>query len=880
MSETKTICCYCGTGCGVIVESDGARVTGVRGDPDHPVNAGRLCSKGANLHLTVRADAARVLQPELRRERLAERRATGWDEALDFAAERFAATIREHGPDSVAFYVSGQLLTEDYYVFNKLARGLVGTNNIDSNSRLCMSSAVAGYKATLGADAPPACYDDIERAGCIVIAGANPAFAHPILFRRVEAAKAANPALKLIVVDPRRTDTAAGADLHLAIRPGTDVALFHAMLHALLRDGLADRAFIRAHTEGFAEIEATVRAFSPETAAALCGVAAEDIERAARWFGGSGPALSLYCQGLNQSSHGTDNNAALINLHLATGMIGKPGAGPFSLTGQPNAMGGREVGAMATLLGGHRDPADPAHRAELARLWGVPDLPEKPGRTAVEMFEAVRRGEIKAIWIACTNPAQSLPHQRQVREALERAELVVVQEAFAGTETAAYADILLPAATWPEKDGTMTNSERRIGRVGAALPPPGAARADWDIAADFARRLGAKLGRAELGERLFAFAGPERIFAEHCAVTRGRDLDISGLSYALLEKNGPQQWPFPQGAGTGTARLYADGAFPTASGRAAFANAPFRPVAEAADADYPLSLLTGRLRDQWHGMSRTGLAARLWNHAEAPRLEMSPSDMQQRGLSDGSLVRIASRRGALTLTAQASPDLSPGQAFLPMHWGGRFLKGLGINALTLDACDPVSRQPEFKHCAVEVEKLELPWRLVALRRGDASAYLRRLQPLLARFPYAAVGLAGVDAELLVLRAADAQAPDPALLAELENLLELDDDANAMVYLDSRRGIAKRLLVEGGAVVGALLTGETAAAEWLKDGMARSQPLAEARAWALAPLAAPPEGKSGRGRVVCNCLNVAEKEIVAAIAAGAGLAALQEKLKCG
>src|SRR5712691_8189428 len=522
MKETKSTCCYCGVGCGVVIASEGERIIGVRGDADHPANFGRLCTKGATLHLSARPDL-RALHPELRRDRSEPRRRVPWDEALDHAAARFAATIRAHGADSVAFYVSGQLLTEDYYVFNKLAKGLVGTNNVDTNSRLCMSSAASGYKATLGADAPPSCSEDIDHAECLLISGSHTAVAHPVLYRRIEAARAANPALKIIVVDPRRTDTAAEADLHLAIAPGTDIALFNAMLHVLLTDDLVDDEYIRRHTEGFERLLCTVRECAPERAASVCGVAAKDIVTAARWFGCSRASLSLWCQGLNQSTHGTHNNAALIHLHLATGQIGKPGAGPFSLTGQPNAMGGREVGGMANLLSGHREISNKIHRAEVAALWGVKHVPSKPGKSAVEMFEAVRAGEIKVIWIACTNPAQSLPDQKLVHEALERAELVVLQDAYRNTETAAYADVFLPAAGWGEKDGTMTNSERRISRVRAAVPPPGEARMDWKIAVDFAARLEKLFGETKA---LFRYKSAQDVFNEHRETTRGRDLDI------------------------------------------------------------------------------------------------------------------------------------------------------------------------------------------------------------------------------------------------------------------------------------------------------------------------------------------------------------------
>jgi assimilatory nitrate reductase catalytic subunit len=411
-------------------------------------------------------------------------------------AEKFAATIREHGPDSVGFYISGQLLTEDYYVFNKLAKGLIGTNNIDSNSRLCMSSAVAGYKQTLGADAPPCSYEDIDHAEVIFIAGSNTAFAHPVLYRRIEEARKNNPQLKVIVADPRRTDTARDADLHLAILPGTDVALFNGMLHLCLWEELIDTAFIAAHTEGFAELRQTVRDYTPAMVAQTCGIKEADLLQAARWFGGSAASLSLYCQGLNQSSSGTAKNAALINLHLATRQIGKPGAGPFSLTGQPNAMGGREVGGMANLMSAHRDLSNAADRAEVAQYWGVDEVPATPGKTAVELFEAVRAGQIRLLWIVCTNPAQSMPEQNLIREALQKADMVIVQEAYTTTATVPYADVLLPATSWGEKSGTVTNSERRISRVNAALAAPAETKHDWQIATLFAQKLALLLAKA------------------------------------------------------------------------------------------------------------------------------------------------------------------------------------------------------------------------------------------------------------------------------------------------------------------------------------------------------------------------------------------------
>ncbi len=876
--EVQSTCCYCGVGCGVVVAVEGGRIIGVRGDPEHPANFGRLCTKGFTLHLTARPEA-RAFYPELRRSRAAVRQRVSWDEALDSAADGFADIIRRHGPDAVGFYISGQLLTEDYYVFNKLAKGLVGSNNVDTNSRLCMSSAVAGYKATLGADAPPACYADIDHARTLFISGSNTAYAHPIVFRRIEDAKARCPELRIIVVDPRRTDTAEAADLFLPILPGTDVALYNAMLHVILWEGLWDKVFVERHTEGFEAVREAVREYTPGYAAAICGVPAEDIVRAAREFADSEATLSLYCQGLNQSSHGTDNNAALINLHLATGQIGKPGAGPFSLTGQPNAMGGREVGGMANLLSAHRDLANPRHREEVARLWGVPEVPSRPGKSAVEMFEAVRSGEIKAIWIACTNPAQSMPQADRVREALAAADLVVVQEAYRHTDTTAYADILLPASSWGEKEGTVTNSERCISRVRAAVPPPGEAREDWRIAADFALRLGARLNRAD-APRLFPYPSAEEVFNEHRETTRGQDLDITGLSYALLEQRGPQQWPFPEGAATGRERLYEDGVFPTADGRARFHVARYRRPEEMTDARYPFRLNTGRLRDQWHGMSRTGTVARLFNHAEEPVLSMNSDDMAMRGLADSDLVRVRSRRGEVVVRARKSAEMRSGQVFLPMHWGSQFMKGSGTNALTMPAFDPISKQPELKHAAVAVERMRLPWQLVAMRCGDALDRLPRVQPLLERFDYAACGLYGRDREILVLRAACAEPRDETLLAELDRILELDDDARVMSYADGKRGITKRVLIENGRLSGVRLTGEVAARDWLKELLAEGGKAEPVRRWVLAPVSAPPAGQVSRGRIVCNCLDVSEREILAVLAEGSTPAELQQKLRCG
>ena len=879
VTETKATCCYCGVGCGVIIKTENKRIIDVKGDPNHPANFGRLCTKGSTLHLTAKLDA-RGLYPELRTERGVERERSTWDDALNHVVDKFADIIAKHGPDAVAFYISGQLLTEDYYVFNKLAKGLIGTNNVDTNSRLCMSSAVTGYKATLGADSPPACYEDIDHTQCLFIAGSNTAFAHPIVFRRIEDAKAKNPNMKIVVVDPRRTDTAQFADLHLAILPGTDVALFNGLLHVMLWEGLLDMQYIRNHTEGFDALKETVREYTPKMVADICGISEKDIIQAAKWFG-TGPTLSMYCMGLNQSMHGTDKNAALINLHLATGHIGKPGAGPFSLTGQPNAMGGREVGGMANLLSGHRDLANAEHRAEVAKLWDIEDVPAQPGKTAIEMFDAIKKGEIKAVWIACTNPAHSMPDLNNVLEAMQTAELVVLQDAFNNTDSNQYADVFFPATTWGEKEGTVTNSERRITRLQSASPKPGEARHDWEIVVDFAQRLEKKLATKSLsGASLFNYPTTESVFNEHRETTRGRDLDITGLSYQLLEQRGPQQWPFKEGATSGEARLYTDGVFQKPNGKAQFHHAVYKGTADKTDARHPLHLLTGRLRDQWHGMSRTGTVAQLYNHVEEPVMSMNQDDMTRRQLKSGDIVKLSNKRGSLNIRVQQSEEVKPAETFIPMHWGSQSMSGLGVNALMPPVFDKTSKQPELKHTAIKVEKLDLPWQMTVMRACSNLNLIENIRTLLKQFDYATCGLYGRDHGMVVLRASHHSAPDAAIIQRLDQMLGMVEDAPMLNYDDAKRGIHKRILVESGQVTGVKLIGETLAADWLKQVMQQGQFTDELRRWALAPLSAPPTGQKSRGKIVCNCFDVSENEIIETCEAGADFQTLQTKLQCG
>ena len=899
MKETKSTCPYCGVGCGVVIEHDGTQITGVRGDPDHPANFGRLCTKGTNLHLTatpVVIQHQRLREPMRRATRSGQAETISWAAANREIADKLLAIRAEHGPESIGIYISGQLLTEDYHAFNKLARAVIGTPHIDSNSRLCMSSAVVGYKQALGADAPPCSYEDIELADCVLISGANPAWAHPILFRRLEAARANKPGHKLIVIDPRRTETAELADLHLQIRPGTDVALCHGLLHAVIWQGWTAGDFIANSTEGFDALKELVRDWAPSRAAQVCGVKEADIWQAAEWFATSPSSLSLYCQGLNQSSSGTAKNTALINLHLATGQIGKPGAGPFSLTGQPNAMGGREVGGMANLLSAHRDLSKPEHRAEVAQLWGVADVPATPGKTAVEMFEAAADGQVRALWISCTNPAQSMPDQTTVRRALERAEFVIVQEAFGTTATCEYADLLLPATTWGEKDGSVTNSERRISRVRPAIASPGETRHDWAAVVDFAQRLEKRL-RPGL-PTLFPYDTPESVWNEHRESTRGRDLDITGLSYAQLDE-APAQWPFPQGAVIGRERLYEDGVFPTANGRAKFADVAYEKVSEPRDARYPVSLTTGRLRDQWHGMSRTGTVGRLFGHVPEPSIEMNPQDLARMKLAEGDLVHVTSRRGMLVLPVQASEQVATTQAFIAMHWGEEYVSGsggtgariTGVNALTTPAFCPQSKQPELKHTAVKVLKAELPWRLLGVAwLPDDKAVLAReqLKAMMSAFAFASCVPFGRERSGVLFRAAAYEAAPDELVARIEGVLGLGGE-EVLHYADKRRGQRRTMRLaqvdDKTQLEGFVLAGDISAEAWIKPLLQDELPAQTYGRLLLVPGARAPVAVQARGKQVCTCFNVAEPEIASTLQSCDGtpeqqLAQLQNTLKCG
>jgi ferredoxin-nitrate reductase len=714
-SPTPSICCYCGVGCGVLVEPAKNGDVTVVGNPAYPVNRGALCSKGLNLQYTVNDRSDRLLHPQMRYSKSRPLQRVSWDEALQRTAAVFKTFIEQYGPDSVAFYASGQCLTEEYYVINKLIKGFIGSNNIDTNSRLCMSSAVVGYKMALGEDSVPVCYDDIELADCFLVTGANPAWCHPILWRRVEAHKAAHPDTKIIVIDPRATDSAALADLHLQLIPGTDVVLNQALARVLIENGDIDLAFIEQHAEGFEAYKQIVFERTLAESAQLCGVPEADIRLAASYISTAKGFLSMWTMGLNQSAVGVDKNLSLLNLHLITGQIGKPGAGPLSLTGQPNAMGGREVGGLSNLLPAHRNLANPAHRAEVQQFWGSGPLAATPGYTATEMFEALEDGRLKAIWIICTNPLTSLPNVRQAEAALAKAKYVVVQEVSNKPETLAYADVVLPAAAWAEKEGTMTNSERRISYLPKVVDAPGEALPDAEIICRFAQAM---------GFQGFDYPNAEAIYKEHTCLTAGTTLDISGLNYDILRAQGSVQWPYPLGqAVPEPRRLFTDHQFYTPSRRATIHPIQVAFRSEAPDTEFPFILTTGRVRDQWHTMTKTGKVSKLNQHTPQAFIELHPDDAAALHVREGDLVAVQSRRGEVRVAARLSSAIRQGVVFLPMHWGKVLGSDLNrANNVTSGALDPISKEPDFKFCAVQVVKYKKPPQRIVIIGAGAGAY--------------------------------------------------------------------------------------------------------------------------------------------------------------
>ncbi len=865
MNAVKTTCPYCGVGCGVVATVEADRVR-IEGDPAHPANFGRLCSKGASLAETLDLED-RLLQPRVNG------RETDWDTALDAVASGFQRIIRQHGPEAVAFYVSGQLLTEDYYVANKLMKGFIGSANIDTNSRLCMSSTVAGHKRAFGSDTVPGCYEDLEAARLVVLAGANSAWCHPVLFQRIRAAREDVGDRRLVVIDPRRTATAREADLHLALAPGTDTLLWNGLLHHLRRHGAVDFDFLERHCTGYAEALAAAERSAPSipAVARACGLAEHDVATFYNWFLATEQVVTAYSQGVNQSTCGTDKVNAIINCHLLTGRIGHPGMGPFSLTGQPNAMGGREVGGLANQLAAHMELANPRHRELVRDFWQAPSLASRDGLKAVELFQAIAEGRVKAVWIMGTNPMVSLPDADRARDALRRCELVVVSDCIARTDTTACAHILLPALAWGEKDGTVTNSERRISRQRAFLPPPGSARPDWWIICAVARRMGF--------EPAFAYESAAEIFREHAALsglhnTGSRDFDISALARlddAAYDGLQPVQWPVSAAHPHGRARFFDDGGFFTGDGRARFVAIEPRPPAHLPDREYPLVLNTGRIRDQWHTMTRTGKTARLATHLPEPYVEIHPVDALSFRIEDGTIARLRSPWGDMLARVRCSEDQRPGSVFVPMHWNDRFARHARVDALVNPATDPLSGEPEFKHTPVRIEPWPAAWygfvlvtREVEVPLADYCTRIREQD----HYRYEIAGTTPIE---------DPPAWARSFLCTPEGAAEWTD------YLDKAGGRYRGLRIRNGRLDSCLFLSrrpDLPAPDWPGQFFSRERIESAERISLLA--GKPPRGAPDAGAIVCACFGVGEKTILETIRKEGlrDVAAIGERLKAG
>jgi ferredoxin-nitrate reductase len=701
----KTLCPYCGVGCGLEVVETTNQPTAkfpdrfkVRGDRAHPSSQGMVCVKGATIAESIHKD--RLLHPMMR-DRLDDQfRQVSWDEALDAIANRIQNAIATKGVDSICMYGSGQFQTEDYYIAQKLFKGCLGTNNFDANSRLCMSSAVSGYAKSFGSDGPPCCYEDLDITDCLFAIGTNTAECHPIIFNRFRKHHKKNPHVKLIVVDPRRTQTAAVADLHLAIQPGTDIDLLNGIAHLLLKWEKCDREFIEQHTIGFAEFAEITQLYTPEFVSRRCGIDINDLELAATYWAESPRVLSIWSMGVNQSTQGTAKVQCIINLHLLTAQIGKAGSGPFSLTGQPNAMGGREAGGLAHLLPGYRFIANPQHRAELETFWGLPagQISNQVGRTAWDIIRGLEVDEVDFLWIAATNPAVSFPDLVRTKAALRRSPFTVYQDAYYPIETSAFAHVLLPATQWSEKTGTMTNSERCVTLCQAFQSPLGEARDDWSIFAEVGRRLG-------FADK-FNFQSSADVHSEFVQITRDRPCDMTGISHAKLTKLGVMQWQAsdqnPEQDQIHNKRLYTDLQFHTPDRKARFGAYHSKGVFEIPDEQYPFILTTGRLYGHWHTQTRTGRIDKIRQMHPNPFIEIHPKDANKFGINNGDLVEVRSRRGSSKFPALVTDAIARGVVFVPMHWGTLWADNAEANALTHPEADPDSKQPELKACAVAI----------------------------------------------------------------------------------------------------------------------------------------------------------------------------------
>ncbi len=826
----RTTCPYCGVGCGVLATPQPDGSVAIAGDPEHPASFGRLCSKGSALGETLSLEE-RQLFPAFHGRR------TTWEQALDSLSAAFSEAIAAHGPDSVAIYGSGQLLTEDYYVANKLMKGFIGSANIDTNSRLCMASSVAGHKRAFGSDTVPGNYEDLEQADLLVLVGSNLAWCHPILYQRILSAKSLRPHMKIVVIDPRRTASAEAA-LHLPIRPDGDVALFVGLLNSLAEKGFLASDYVESHTTGLADALAIASAWAIPRVAEATGLAPDEISQFYQLFAETEKVVTVYSQGVNQSASGTDKVNAIINCHLATGRIGRPGMGPFSVTGQPNAMGGREVGGLANMLAAHMD-FTPEAIDRVSRFWGSDRIATRPGLKAVDLFEAMAQGKIKAVWIMATNPVDSMPEADKVRKALENCPFVAVSDMSGATDTMALAHLRLPAAGWGEKDGTVTNSERRISRQRPFLPLPGEARPDWWIICQLARRLGH--GAA------FPYTSPAEIFNEHIALSAfendgSRDFNLSGLAASDYENLAPVLWPVRKDGGT--ARLFADGHFFTPDRKARIL--PIMPPPPLRSAPGALRLNTGRVRDHWHTMTRTGKTPRLSAHLAEPFAEIHPDDAEAIGVKRAGLLRVSSRHGSVIVRALITERQARRHLFVPMHWTDQFASSGRVDTLVPGKTDPVSGQPALKMAEVYAEPME---------PACYGFLVSRDRPELA-MDYWALARApgGWRSEL-----AFSSAPED-WSAALGTMLEIS--AGFETVSDPRNGRRGFALVEQGRLVAALFVSPDpvlVSRQWAA-GLLAETGLTASIVLAGRPGADRPDG----GAIVCSCHSVGINTIVDAV----------------
>ncbi|MCX4188993.1 nitrate reductase [Methylophaga sp. OBS3] len=858
-----TTCPYCGVGCGVQATPKSNGTVAIKGDTSHPANLGRLCSKGAALGETVKLDG-RLLYPYVDGQRVS------WDSALDTVANGFQKIINEHGPEAVAFYVSGQLLTEDYYVANKLMKGFIGSANIDTNSRLCMSSAVAGYKRAFGCDAVPNNYEDLEQADLLVIEGSNTAWCHPVVFQRITAAKQANSKLKVIVIDPRKTATCEIADLHLPLKPGTDAVLFNGLLNYLRREDYLDWGFLEAHTEGFSAALAKAKdtAGNVPEVAKNCELPEQDVARFFQMFASTSKVITLYSQGVNQSSSGTDKSNSIINCHLATGRIGLPGMGPFSITGQPNAMGGREVGGLSNQLAAHMDLDNPTHHDLVSRFWQTDNLANQAGAKAVDMFQDVASGKIKAIWIMATNPVVSMPDADAVKNALAKCELVVVSDCEANTDTTQYANVLLPAQAWGEKDGTVTNSERRISRQRQFLPSPGEAKPDWWIISQVAARLGF--------EKAFPYKTAVQIFREHAALSafenEGSRLfnlsmltDMSALEYDTLQ---PVQWPVTKSAPAGTPRLFADRHFYTESGKARMIPVEPRLPFHATCEDYPLILNTGRIRDQWHTMTRTTRAPQLNTHIDEPFVQIHAVDADKWQLEQNGLAELSSRWGRMVVRVSITAEQRQGSVFVPMHWNQQTASMARVDVLVAPVTDPISGQPESKHTPVNIKPYRPSW----------YGFIFSRQRLQIESPEYWVSIRGEKFWRYEL-AGLTTLSDPMNWAKQL----LGEEGEWLDFMDKKAGRYRTGKVVDGRLEGVVYVSpkpDLPSRSWLSQ-LFQAEKLSDAERMNLL-IGKPTTGQVDIGRVVCACFGVGENTLCQKIANGevGSVEEIGQKLKAG